>query len=480
MKNCSFSKGYVQTVGELPFRVHLFTEAQIDLYIKYCTKEKYSYVHMDATGGILKKMRGQNQILLYAAIFKDGADCINTLPLGHAMISDHTFPSVCFFLTSLVHEIKELKKKFIKPSFFIIDFSATLMNSILISFNEENINSHLIRCWNVVNRHYDTTQLQSISFIHFCCAHAIKAIARSLNTAGVDKKLRKGVLHIFSFILCGNNLEQLYDILGMVINIFGDPDELNGKEKFEKLISLELKVDEESVTFLSDTDGILREAKKKNSQLRVVDEYFRSNSAIIHQSPFNIEAIKRYPSLTKLINNKSKYDPINNTLFSPSLIRIFYRWWAYLPLWTGLLWSFKERYANDLEVNMSVIYHPIRHSNALIESYFRTLKHSILQNTVDTKPQNVIQQIYRNIQLKLKAIKYDVTQSSKGRKGRKRKKNMDGEWSKRGVGQKCRKMYVKAIDEFASKKGLSKVKKDQLKTTVKQSRYSYYACDFFL
>jgi len=374
-----FFKGYVQNVGEMPFRVHLFSEPQTEVYANYCKKEQYSYVHIDATGGLLKRISEQNQTLLYAVIFKDGTDSINTIPLAHALLTDHTVPSITFFLHSLIYEIEQFKNKKILPSFFVVDFSAALINSILIAFNQENINTHLNRCWNVLNRNYNTVELRSLSFIHLCCAHVIKAIARSLNAAHIDKKIRRGVLHIFAFILCGNNLNQLYDILGLVIDIFGDPHEQNAKEKYEKILSLELDVDEESVTLLSDGAQILKEAKKKNNELKIVDEYFRSNTPIIHQSPFNKEAIRRYPSLTMLINKKSKYNNIINPLFSTSLIRIFYRWWAYLPLWTGLLWNFEERYSNSRQINATVIYNPVRHSNAVIESYFRTFKNSTLK-----------------------------------------------------------------------------------------------------
>jgi len=453
----------------MPFRVHLFSEPQIERYVNYCKKEKYSYVHIDATGGVLKRIPEQNQTLLYAIVFKDGTDCINTIPLAHAFLTDHTVPSISYFLGNVAHEITEFKKKTILPSFFVIDFSASLMNSILQAFNGENINTHLNRCWNVLNRNYDTLQLRSLSFIHLCCSHVIHAIARSLNAARIDKKIRRGVLHIFAFILCGNNLSQLYDILGLVIDIFGDPNEQNAKEKFEKMLALELDVDEESVTLLSHPKEILEEAKKKNDELKIVDEYFRSNTPIIHQSPFNIEAIRRYPNLKTLIDNKSTYDKTVNPLFSPELIRIFYRWWAYLPLWTGLLWNFEERYSNSHQTNASVIYNPIRHSNALIESYFRTLKRSILKNKVGTQPQKIIEEIHRSIQIQFKALKYEVTQSSKGRK---RKKNRDGEWSKPGIGRKCRKLHVKAMDAFGLRKNRMKMKNAPSNDVMKENRYN--------
>jgi hypothetical protein len=158
-------------------------------------KEKYSYVHIDATGRILKKLCEQKQSLLYAIIFKDGNDPNDTIPLAHAILADNTVPSIAYFFGNLVYNIKEVKSKLILPSFFVIDFSAALMNAILQVFNEQNINAHLNRCWNVLSGKYNTQQLRSSSFIHLCCCHVIHAIARSLTAARIDKKIRRGVLH---------------------------------------------------------------------------------------------------------------------------------------------------------------------------------------------------------------------------------------------------------------------------------------------
>jgi hypothetical protein len=466
-----FFKGYVHDIGEMPFRVHLFSEPQIDRYITYCTKEKYSYVHIDATGGVLKQMCEQKQSLLYAIVFKDGTDSNDTISLAHALLTDHTVPSISFFFGKLVHNITQFKKKTVLPSFFIIDFSAATMNSILLAFNEENINTHLNRCWNALCGKYNTVQLRSLSFIHFCCCHVIHAIARSLNASRIDKKIRRGILHIFAFILCGNDIKQLYDTLGLVINIFGDPNEQNAKEKFEEMLSFQLNVDEESVSMLMDRKKIFKKAKKNNDELRIVDEYFRSNTPIIHQSPFNQEAIRIYPILTTLINNKSKYDKIVNPLFSPSIIRIFYRWWAYLPLWTGLLWNFEERYANNVQTNASVIYNPVRHSNALIESYFRTLKHSIYKGKVKNRPSEIIMELHRSIKAQFKANKFDVTQSSKGRKRKKTKVTVEEKWGKKRTGEKRRSLYFNIIDKFASKRARSKMNDAQSDDVIKKIRY---------
>ncbi|CAF4112864.1 unnamed protein product [Rotaria sordida] len=274
-KSSEHIHGYIHDTGEMPFRVHLYSESQIRRYVNYIRKEKYSYVHTDATGGILPKMSEQKHSLLYAIIFKDGIDVDDTVPLAHAILSSHTV-------------------------------ATAIMNAVLQTFNTETINIHLNRCWNVIQGQYNAQQLRSLSFIHLCCCHVIHAIARSLTAAHVDKKTRRATLHIFAFILCSNDIEQLYDILGSVINIFGDPNEQKAKEKLNKMLALEFDVDEESESMLKDGKKIFHEAKEMDDELRVVGEYLRSNAPIIHQSPFNKEAIRRYPDLANIIHNKSK------------------------------------------------------------------------------------------------------------------------------------------------------------------------------
>ncbi|CAF3748019.1 unnamed protein product [Rotaria socialis] len=105
-------------------------------------------------------------------------------------------------------------------------------------------------------------------------------------------------------MLCSDDINQLYDTLGLVINIFGDPNEQNAKEKLDKRCSLKLNVDEESESVLKDFDKIFRTAEVNEEELKLVDEYFESDEPIIHQSPFNKEAIKRYPLLNEIVIKK--------------------------------------------------------------------------------------------------------------------------------------------------------------------------------
>lgn len=456
-------------MGEIPFRSHLFTESQLKRYIEYVESEKYSFIHIDSTGAILKPLKDQNQAYLYTIMFKDGIDAMDNVPLAHAMLTDHTVPGIGYFFGNVLHSVGQLKKDPKLPSFIVIDFSAALMNAALQQFNIESINRHLKRCWNVIQGKYSAVEIRQNSFIHLCCCHVMHAIARSLTAEKMEKKTRRGVLSIFAYMLCCEDINQLYDTLGLVIDIFGNPNEQNARKKLDRISSLQLNVDEESESMLRDVKKIFKTAKKNNEELKLVDDYFESNEPIIHQSPFNKEAIRRYPVLDEIIIKKTIKNSKENQLFSASVMRIFYRWWAYLPLWTGLLWNYEERYANDMQRDPIDLYYPMRYSNAVIESYFRTFKQSICQRKRGKQPQDVIMELHRSVKVQSKANQFEIAQSSKGRK---RKKNIGivEKWGKRKEEKKGRTAYFKLIDRFAAKRARQKEDQSQPDSVTRKYR----------
>ena len=94
------------------------------------------------------------------------------------------------------------------------------------------------------------------------------------------------------------------------------------KEKLERLVTLDFNVDEESELLLTNSEEILDEPMKRNEELKVVGEYFRTNAPILHQSPFNEEAVWRYPILCDLTYTRTKSSEIKNSSFPTSIIRV--------------------------------------------------------------------------------------------------------------------------------------------------------------
>ena len=83
--------------------------------------------------------------------------------------------------------------------------------------------------------------------------------------------------------------------------------------------------------------------------------------------------------------------------------------------------NFKERSSSDKKRNPSVVYAPTRYYNAVIRSYFRRLKGSILGRKKNNRRAEVIFQLHRSVETQTKAHEFNITQNSKVRKRRKQK-----------------------------------------------------------
>lgn len=77
----------------------------------------------------------------------------------------------------------------------------------------------------------------------------------------------------------------------------------------------------------------------------MLDDNFLSKAPILHQSPFTKLAIERSPVLTQILDKSkaNKDEDVKNPFYSRELIRIFYKWIAYLPIFSGLMYKFYER-----------------------------------------------------------------------------------------------------------------------------------------
>ena len=446
-------KGYVQAMAEKPFRLHLTSEAQVERFSRYCKKSTYSHIHIDATGSIVKNLPHQKIVLLYAAVFKDGNDPTNVIPLGHAILTDHTATSISYFLGTLRQHIVTLNNKVVRPSFFVTDFSPAIFNAILQSFNHEDIRAHLKRCWNVIQRKYDVVELRSKSFVRFCCSHMMHTFARSLSAANVAKRTRKNVMHVFAlFINCGE-LELAFKFLRRVLHMFGNPHATDAEEMLQRFLEAPYD-DETTLEKIGPCD--LEVDDDSIDPLDEVDETIHSSKAIIHQSPFNVEALPQFPELSALLNSKTKYENVTNPLFCRRIILVFYKWFAYLSLWASLLTEFEGRYSKGQTPLDIRRYEQGRLTNAQVECYFGVLKDSVFERKTNLRPAEVIASLYRNVQVQLKADRFGVSQNVKNRKGKLKDMNVEETWGEKRAQKKQRSTYFSRIDKYTRKRLASK------------------------
>jgi len=233
-----FYEGFIQVLQFWPFSTIFFSQSQLIRFINYCLSTKDSYIYIDATGSVVKALPDQKKPYLYLICFKDGEDSSNLLPLAGALLTDHTTTSISYWLSIVRGGIATVKRSFIRPIYIVIDFSPALLNAILLSINNTNIQSYLRWCFNVIQKSYTSEQHYSMSCIRFCCAHVMHAFTRSLSRIKISKDIRRKATMVFAILLNGNDFDQLYKLIGCIVCIFGSPDNDDAEEYLEQVINV--------------------------------------------------------------------------------------------------------------------------------------------------------------------------------------------------------------------------------------------------
>ena len=167
-------------------------------------------------------------------VFKDKHPSI--MPLSGALLSDHTAASITSYFSCLRSKLA-MRSKDARPLFVVIDFSAALINSVLASFNVENIHSYLRHCYNTLDPAYDTKQLKNMTFLRLCCSHAMKAFSRSLFNLNVSKDKHRNLITLFAILLNSTNLHGAYLLYTQIVYIYGNPYSNDSPEALDSLLN---------------------------------------------------------------------------------------------------------------------------------------------------------------------------------------------------------------------------------------------------
>ncbi|CAF2115689.1 unnamed protein product [Rotaria magnacalcarata] len=407
-------KGYIQTSGEWLFTVHFFAEVQVDRFVKYCKTEKYPCIHIDATGSVVRKFQRQKDVFFYSMVFKDNDSSI--MSLSGTLLTDHTVASITSYFNCLRSKLA-MRSKSARPSFVVIDFSAALINSVLASFNVENIHSYLRRCYNTIDRTYDTKQLQNMTFLRLRCSHAMKAFSRSLFKLNVSKDNRHALMSLFAVLLNSTNFHGALSLYVQIILTYGDPNSETSPDALKSLLSKSDLSNFDVNPFLEEKD--VQDDKSLTQDF--LDELDITTDPIIHQSPFNVKACDGIPALRRIMEKQKLDIKPSNSLYSIKIIQLFHKWFAYLPLWSCIMTDFFDRqfrYANDKKAISTDDWEFGRRrvSNATIETYFRTVKLSVLENHTNLRPTDFLMRNHKHTFSRFKADQFDVPHSSHGRK----------------------------------------------------------------
>ncbi|KAK5649972.1 hypothetical protein RI129_001001 [Pyrocoelia pectoralis] len=314
---------YIQSVA-LPLHVCLFSKRQLQIL----SQNGKSTLHFDATGSLVRDLNFNRQgkrIFYYAGVIQVNG---TILPMLELITNAHGTESITSFLTNWAS-----------------------INSIINSFNQMSVSNYLNLVYNYLIEN-NMTSMNGVVRINICCAHFMHIIVRRVKSMNVGKKVGAVILDGVGQLVMCSSMNEIRDCFIQLMIVLLYPYETIDVHKaitklangnYENIVSGTYSVGDDAE--LEDVNT----CQNLNSQEQLFFTYFKNiyNKVQLHAQ-----------------NSEHRKNP-SNTFYLPTFATILLeKYMPYVALWSGLL----------LEPGIK------RHSNAVVENWFKQVKHYVTEN----------------------------------------------------------------------------------------------------
>ncbi|XP_030590058.1 uncharacterized protein LOC115783395 [Archocentrus centrarchus] len=303
------------------------------------------------------------------------------LPVTELITNSHSIPSISHWLMEFKRKLSHKTK--IQISQVETDYSWALINSVLISFNKEDISVYLARAFNIV--HGRTTGMTNFTVLHLCSAHIVKAVTQAFGRKTSDRGIQEYATFCFAYLLNCQSMQ-------LAIEVFYNMCVLFDAKECTHLVKT-------SQTYLNSC--ISQSKKNKDGESQYVSEAEemitdKSNS-IVGTSPFThtFQVIRDQAECDFLSDDSAN---IKNHYFCPGIIDVLLKnYMGIIPLWSGLLLGDLTRHETPTtgETNKTC---KTRETNCHVELWFGLVKRNILGKKKYLRPAEFISKMFSSLQ----------------------------------------------------------------------------------
>jgi hypothetical protein len=134
--------------------------------------------YIDATGGVLKRVKGQNKVLLYSVVMHDKVHK-KIIPVAEFFSTGHDAKTIASYLLLIKDELEKSipKRNFQYAPIIVTDFSWGLINAVVKTLNNCNFDTYINWCADIILKKqiWKFNIMQSI--IVLCYSHFLKMSA---------------------------------------------------------------------------------------------------------------------------------------------------------------------------------------------------------------------------------------------------------------------------------------------------------------
>ncbi|CAF0972658.1 unnamed protein product [Brachionus calyciflorus] len=205
--------GFIQEISLNPFGILFF---QI-------FSPKFPIWFFDATGNVMKKVKGQKAAYLYSIVCHDKGNR-NIVPVVEFITTCHSTLSISKYLFSIKSLISLHYKNYEDiplPRVIVTDFSWPLINSVLETFNRISISTYLRLCFKkIIDREKFNEEFKNMIIPYLCSTHFIKNISKKAKKVKIDMQTRTAFIFSFTLIQNSTSIEEKENYLLIIYNMF--------------------------------------------------------------------------------------------------------------------------------------------------------------------------------------------------------------------------------------------------------------------
>ncbi len=212
--------GYMQHLQVDPFAVQMYTEQGMEILLSHLKDNHNTSLYLDATGGIVSKIPYQAKKVLYCALVLPGDGSNKPLPVTEMLTNEHNVPNISSWLLKFVHSVSKLTS--VRVHRIETGFSWALIQSVLVSFNKENVDTFLDRAHKICHFQLQWKDVKRFTVVHICAAHMVKTFSNAARKHTTDKGLHNFAVFCFALLQNSITLQQAEAIfLQMCFVFFG-------------------------------------------------------------------------------------------------------------------------------------------------------------------------------------------------------------------------------------------------------------------
>lgn len=333
----------------------LFTGKQLD-HILGLSKRGVLFLHLDATGKLVKRIDGaKGDVLYYALILAGGEDMDGPLPIAEFISTVQSTHFITIFLSSVMHALKvRTGCKGIAINKIEVDFYLASIQSIMKACNDTNLANHLKYLYDVVLRAEYKDKIPNFTVVHICSVHILRAVTRKLHQIIRSSEIHQVAKMFLTQLIHADTMQSAETIFNNMVIVFGNKLKTNVVDTAMQNME----------SMYCGSPNIKIEADDSTSDQVDVDDPEGIEAALRHGSPF-YKHVQVIMIRTMKENNSQQCgaESTENIYYLPSFLEyILEHYMPFFPLWSALVIR---------------AFGILRDSNQPVENWFKNMKYLI-------------------------------------------------------------------------------------------------------